>query len=112
MPGPVRVAARQRCQEWHEVGALRRGWEVFDGRFRWQRVQAGLEGEKATLVRPILRGTNVRQRTHAAAGDGFGPVPAAPTVADPDRLGQRRHLPGHAVQPADDGPRRPLAIYS
>src|SRR5260370_39938585 len=89
VPGSGRVAARQRRNVRNEVGALRRGWQVSDGRLRWKSVQTGLEGEETTLVRAVLRGTDLRQRAHAAAVSRLGRRPSAPAVAYPDWLGKR-----------------------
>ena len=70
-----------------EVGAVFRRCSLPARRLRRQDVHAGRAGQATTLVRQLLRRSDLQQRA------------GRPT--HPDRLGQRDYLPGHAVQPAD-----------
>ena len=74
------------------VGPPRGRREVRPGRLRRPVVPRDLgEGQAPGLVRQLLRGAVVQQH--------------ARRPADSDRLGQRGHISGDAVQPADDGSR-------
>ncbi len=70
-----------------EMGAVLRRRQVRRRRFRRQDVHAGRKREEAALVRQLLRGPDLQQH--------------ARRPPHPDRLGQRRHVSRHAVQPAD-----------
>ena len=93
-------------EERSKVGALRGRREVPARRLRRQGVQAGLQGEEATLVRELLRGTNLRQR---AANSYSGTTTVHPIGVSQHPPGANRmgdagcHVPWNAVQPADDG---------
>ena len=69
-PDLFELPVRRRPEASNEVGAVRGGREVPARRLRRQGVQAGPQGEEAALVRPILRGPDVRQHAEPAVEAG------------------------------------------